>query len=58
MSLSVRKRRKLKWKEQIISCAFRVAKEAKREPRNVKEYKIRNTWERLQNIMRKRYENN
>tara|TARA_S200002703_G_scaffold94654_1_gene81704 strand:- start:292 stop:435 length:144 start_codon:yes stop_codon:yes gene_type:complete len=46
--------KKKNWKEKIISCALSLR--AKREPRTTKEVLERQTWERLYQIIKRRYE--
>ena len=42
-------------KERLIKKKEELDKKALRDPRTVKEYAIRNKWERVSNILRKRY---
>ena len=42
-------------KERLIKRKEELDKKALRDPRTVKEYDIRNKWERVSNILRKRY---
>ena len=42
-------------KERLIKKKEELDKKALRDPRTAKEYAIRNKWERVSNILRKRY---
>ena len=42
-------------KERLIKRKEELDKKALRDPRTVKEYAVRNKWERVSNILRKRY---
>ena len=42
-------------KDKLIKKKEELDKKALRDPRTVKEYAIRNKWERVSNILRKRY---
>ena len=42
-------------KERLIKRKEELDKKALRDPRTAKEYAIRNKWERVSNILRKRY---
>ena len=42
-------------KDRLIKKKEELDKKALRDPRTVKEYAVRNKWERVSNILRKRY---
>ena len=54
-SIKQKKLYKKKLLEKILVCKGKADKLAMRDPRNVKELKDRNVWERLKNILVHRY---
>ena len=40
---------------RIIACAERLGKKARRDPRTLEEFNVRNNWERVKRILVKRY---
>ena len=49
---------KMNWEEKLIKCKMELDGIALREPRTVREIKVRLLWERVRMILFKRYDRN
>ncbi len=45
----------MKWEARLIKCKIELDKVALREPMTVQQVKVRMLWERVSNILRRRY---
>ena len=48
----------MNWETKLIKCKMELDKIALREPRTVKEIKVRMLWERVRMILTRRYDRN
>ena len=49
---------KMNWEAKLIKCKMELDKIALREPRTVREIKVRMLWERVRMILTRRYDRN
>ena len=45
----------MKWEARLIKCKIELDKVALREPKTVQQVKVRMLWERISNILQRRY---